>query len=40
MGELHKASRTNKGQDKRIEKILEVRKKVDKKDGGESNKKR
>ena len=33
IGELHKASRTHKGQAERLEKILDVMKKVDKKDG-------
>ena len=33
IGELHKASRTHKGQAEKLEKILDVMKKVDKKDG-------
>ena len=33
ISELHKASRTHKGQAERLEKILDVMKKVDKKDG-------
>ena len=41
IGELHKASRTHKGQAERLEKILKVIQNVDKKKNGcQSNRKR